>query len=111
MRPKRITITPESRPCLPRHVRLRFDELRNAPIVLAPEKVLWPDEISAEILKRCDGRTTVAEIATAFARDYVAPVEEIATDILAFLQDWSDRLLVDVATSDKTGTADVSEVS
>ncbi|PTW63290.1 pyrroloquinoline quinone biosynthesis protein D [Breoghania corrubedonensis] len=105
MRPERITITPQCRPCLPRHVRLRFDDLRGTPIVLAPEKVLWPDEISAAILRLCDGTSSVAEIAAELARTYAAPVEEIETDILAFLQDWSDRLLINVNTDHRVSKA------
>ena len=97
MRRARLEITPASRPRLPRHVHLRFDDLRGKPIVLAPEKVLWPDEISAAILARCDGSATVSDIAVGFASDYAAPVEEIERDIVAFLQDWCDRLLIDVA--------------
>lgn len=97
MRPVRLTVTPHCRPVLPPHVRLRFDRLRDKVIVLAPEKVLWPDEISAAILKRCDGRSRVEEIAEDFARDYAAPKAEIEADILAFLQDWCDRLLIGIA--------------
>ena len=97
MRPERLTVTSDCRPVLPPHVHLRFDGLRGKAIVLAPEKVLWPDEISTEILKRCDGDTRVKTIAADFARDYAAPKAEIEADILAFLQDWCDRLLIDIA--------------
>lgn len=89
-----MEITAASRPLLPPHVHLRFDRLRNRWVVLAPEKVLWPDEISADILGRCGGKATVAEIVAGLAEDYDAPPEEIAPDVLAFLQEWSDRLLV-----------------
>ncbi|ADZ68794.1 pyrroloquinoline quinone biosynthesis peptide chaperone PqqD [Polymorphum gilvum] len=91
---RRIEVTRDSRPALPRHVRLHFDPLRARWVVLAPEKVLWPDAISADILGRCDGRRTVAEIVDALAQDYAAPKEQIEPDVVAFLQQWSDRLLV-----------------
>ncbi|WP_321500515.1 pyrroloquinoline quinone biosynthesis peptide chaperone PqqD [Breoghania sp.] len=100
MRAARLDITASSRPRLPRHVHLRFDALREKPIVLAPERVLWPDEISTAILTRCDGQTTVCEMAEDFARDYAAPPAEIEADIIAFLQDWADRLLIEVATGE-----------
>ncbi|WP_321343858.1 pyrroloquinoline quinone biosynthesis peptide chaperone PqqD [Breoghania sp.] len=106
MRAARLEITPSCRPRLPRHVHLRFDALREKPMVLAPEKVLWPDEISAAILKRCDGQSPVHEVAEDFARDYAAPCEEIEADIIAFLQDWADRLLIEAEPGEtQTGSA------
>jgi len=91
---RRVEITAASRPLLPPHVHLRFNELRSKWVVLAPEKVLWPDEISADILGRCTGRATVSEIVAGLAEDYDATPEDIAPDVFAFLQEWSDRLLV-----------------
>jgi len=83
-----------SRPSLPRHVRLHFDARREAFAILSPEKVLWPDEISLAILRRCDGRTEAGAIAEALALEYGADMQEVRTDVLAFLQDWSDRMVV-----------------
>ena len=40
------TITEENVPRLPRHVKFRFDQAREAWVVLAPEKVFMPDEIA-----------------------------------------------------------------
>jgi pyrroloquinoline quinone biosynthesis protein D len=91
---KRLEITAASRPLLPPHVHLRFDELRQKWLVLAPEKVLWPDEVSADILGRCTGEATVSEIVAGLAGDYDATEKDIAPDVFAFLQEWSDRLLV-----------------
>ncbi|MFD1695954.1 pyrroloquinoline quinone biosynthesis protein PqqE [Roseibium aestuarii] len=75
-------------------VLLRRDRTRGRWMVLAPEKVLWPDEISVDILRRCDGSATVAEVIEDLACDYAAPVEVIAPDVIEFLQDWCDRLLL-----------------
>ena len=44
-------------PSLPRHVRIQFDPVRQAFAVLSPERVFWPNEISLDILRRCDGRS------------------------------------------------------
>ncbi|AXS42253.1 pyrroloquinoline quinone biosynthesis peptide chaperone PqqD [Breoghania sp. L-A4] len=90
----RTVITPESRPRLGAHVRLQYDDLRGRWAVLAPEKVLWPDDISTDILKRCDGTASLYEIIAALIRDYNAPEDEIGPDVMAFLQQWSDQLLV-----------------
>jgi pyrroloquinoline quinone biosynthesis protein D len=83
-----------SRPYLRRHVRLRFDAIRNKHVVLAPEKLLWPDEIGVRILTLCDGDHTVGEIADRLTGEYDAPREVILGDVLEFVQEWSDRLLL-----------------
>lgn len=83
-----------SRPALPPHVRMQFDGLRGAWAVLSPEKVLWPDETSLAILRRCDGTAEAGAIAEALALEYGADAEEVRADVLAFLQDWSDRMVV-----------------
>ena len=83
-----------SRPVMPPHVRMHFDRRRGAWAVLSPEKVLWPDEISLAILNRCDGRTPAGAIAAALAAEYGADEAEVRADVLAFLQDWSDRMVV-----------------
>jgi pyrroloquinoline quinone biosynthesis protein D len=59
--------------------------------VLAPERVFEPDPIAIEILKRCDGATTVQEIANELAKDYNAPLQEILADTISMLQELSDK--------------------
>ena len=74
---QRTTITAQSVPSLPAHVRLQFDELRKKWVVLAPERVLWPDDVSVDIIKRCTGKGTTAEIIDGLAKDYNADRAEI----------------------------------
>ncbi len=81
-------------PALPRHVRLHFDPVRGAHALLSPEKVMWPDEISLAILRRCDGATQAGAIARALAAEYEADEAQVLADVLAFLQDWSDRMVI-----------------
>ncbi|MBZ9657500.1 pyrroloquinoline quinone biosynthesis peptide chaperone PqqD [Mesorhizobium sp. ESP-6-4] len=83
-----------SAPSLPRHVRIQYDPVRQAFAVLSPEKVFWPNEISLDILRRCDGRSTVERIIADLAADYDADPEDVAADVIAFLQEWWDKLLV-----------------
>lgn len=90
----RNILTSGSVPILPPHVRLVFNEKRASWVVLAPEKILWPDDISVVILKNCDGTRSIGEIAEALSKEFSAPCSEILGDVLEFLQDWSDRLLV-----------------
>ena len=96
MRPQRerILLSPASIPTLKPHARLQFDTVRNAWALLSPEKVFWPDEVSLDILRLCDGRHSMAQILEELAMRYEAPVEEIAADVKAFLQEWSDKFLV-----------------
>jgi len=88
---ERLIITGDSVPTLPRHIRLKRDESRDAWVILAPERVLMPDEIAVEILQRCDGEASVNVIAEALAREFAAPVEEIQGDIIDALQDLADK--------------------
>ncbi|WP_346892419.1 pyrroloquinoline quinone biosynthesis peptide chaperone PqqD [uncultured Roseibium sp.] len=90
----RHIVTNISQPGFPAYVRLQFDELRDRWALLAPEKVYWPDDISVAILSRCTGTATVSEIILDLAEDYQAPVEEIGPDVRDFLQEWSDRLVI-----------------
>ena len=47
---RNISVSEASRPKLPRHARLKFDETRQVWVILAPERVLAPDEIAVEVL-------------------------------------------------------------
>ena len=91
---ERALVTPQSMPSLPKHVRIQYDPLRQAFAVLSPEKVFWPNEVSLDILHRCDGRSTVGHIIADLAVEYDAEQEAVAADVIAFLQEWSDKLLV-----------------
>ena len=91
---QRVVVAGDSRPFLPRHVRLQFDPVRQGWALLSPERIFWPDEIGLEILRRCDGATSVRALAAALAAEYDADEKVVAADVLAFLQEWSDRLLV-----------------
>jgi pyrroloquinoline quinone biosynthesis protein D len=88
--PRHMTVSEASRPVLPRHAKLKFDETRQVWVILAPERVLAPDEIAVEVLKLCDG-VSVAEIADQLAAKYAAPREAILTDVIAMLQDLADK--------------------
>jgi pyrroloquinoline quinone biosynthesis protein D len=90
----RTVISQASVPSLASHVRLQFDPVRGAWAVLSPERILWPNEVGLDILRMLDGRRSVEAISTALAGEYDAEADEVAADVAAFLQEWSDRLLV-----------------
>ena len=88
---RRISVSADSKPVLPRHAKLKFDETRQRWVILAPERVLAPDEIAVEVLQLCDGARSVADMIDLLAEKYAAPREAIATDVITMLQDLADK--------------------
>jgi pyrroloquinoline quinone biosynthesis protein D len=88
---RNISVSETSRPKLPRHARLKFDETRQVWVILAPERVLAPDEIAVEVLKLCDGERSVADMVDQLAAKYAADRDAIASDVIAMLQDLADK--------------------
>ena len=88
---RNIEVSETCRPVLPRHAKLKFDETRKVWVILAPERVLAPDEIAVEVLKLCDGKRSVAEMVDLLADKYAAPRDAIAADVVAMLQDLADK--------------------
>jgi pyrroloquinoline quinone biosynthesis protein D len=88
---RNISVSEASRPVLPRHARLKFDEVRQRWVILAPERVLAPDEIAVEILQLCDGARNVAQMIDQLAAKYAAERAAIGVDVIAMLQDLADK--------------------
>ena len=87
----------ETVPRLKPHVRLQYNAARGQWVVQAPERVLMPDDIAVSVLKRCDGKASVAVIAAELAREYGAPAEIVESDVLEMLQDLAEKGIVDDA--------------
>src|SRR6195952_4165109 len=90
-RSRNIRVDEASRPVLPRHARLKFDETRQRWVILAPERVLVPDEIAVEVLQLCDGARSVETVIDQLAAKYAAERAAIATDVITMLQDLADK--------------------
>jgi pyrroloquinoline quinone biosynthesis protein D len=74
------------------HIVFRFDETRQRWIMMAPERLMLPDEQAVEILKLVDGKMGVSAIVDMLAARYTqAPRELIAKDVIAMLQDLADK--------------------
>ena len=73
---------------------MQYDAVRKRYAVLGPERVYWPDGVSADILQLCDGRRSISAIADQLAQSYAAPVETIQADVLEFIQSWTDLHLL-----------------
>ena len=74
------------------HIVFRFDDVRQRWVILAPERLMLPDEQAVEILKLLDGKTGVAAIVDSLAARYdQAPRDLIAKDVTQMLQDLADK--------------------
>ena len=85
LRSRNISVSETSRPILPRHTKLKFDETRQRWVILAP------DEIAVEVLQLCDGVRSVGQMIDQLAAKYTAERDAIATDVIAMLQDLADK--------------------
>ena len=85
---------PESRPRLAPGVRLHRDAVRDAWVLLSPERIIETEGPAHDILSRCDGQRTVDEIVDELAAQYAAPREEIATDVADLLAELAQKRMV-----------------
>jgi pyrroloquinoline quinone biosynthesis protein D len=85
----------DSVPSLPRGVRLHFDKVREAHVLLGPERALILDDISQIILSQLDGARSVGMICAELAEKFTAPVAQITKDTLTLLDDLADKRLLD----------------
>ncbi|WP_343717513.1 pyrroloquinoline quinone biosynthesis peptide chaperone PqqD [Inquilinus sp.] len=86
--------TVPSRPQLARGSRLRWDEARQSWVVLAPERVILLDETAHEIVRRCDGTATVAEIVADLARSFEAEPGEVEADVVQLIDDLTAKRIL-----------------
>ena len=89
-------IAAEARPKLPRGVRLVHNEAQGGWVLLAPERVFKADAIAVEIVKRCTGEATFAEIIDDLVKTYAAPREKILADVTALLRGLADKRLLEL---------------
>jgi pyrroloquinoline quinone biosynthesis protein D len=94
-KPLRNLIAAASRPALARHIKMRHDAARDRWVLLAPERVLYPDAIAVAVLQLCDGSRSVEAIAEELAGTYNAAKEHILGDIVPLLQGLADKGVVE----------------
>lgn len=90
------SILPNTRPRLPRGVRLVHNEAQGGWVLLAPERVFKADQIAAEIVKRCTGEASFAAIVDDLAATFAAPRERVEADVGAMLQGLADKKLMEL---------------
>lgn len=86
-------VDPAARPRLMRGVRLREDPARGF-VLLAPERVLTASPTAMEVLKRCDGERTVAQIVEELAAAFSADRARVSSDVGALLADLAAKRMV-----------------
>ena len=78
-------------PAFPAGVKFRFDQRRDAWIVLAPERLFLPDDAAVAILQLVDGARSLGAIIDELATRFDAPRDVIAVDVAAMLRDLADK--------------------
>lgn len=93
--PERGPANLPERPRLAPGVRLHFDRARDAWVLLGPERVIGTEGPASEILRRCDGKRTVAQIVDELATIYNAGRSQIVGDVEEMLAElMAKRMLV-----------------
>ena len=87
----------DARPVLPHGVRIAQSEAHGGWVLLAPERVFKPDPIAVEIIKRCTGVATLAQIVDDLASAYAAPRERVLADTTALLAGLADKKLLELS--------------
>lgn len=91
---QRVAMNAASQPALRQHIKLRRDPVRNRWVLLGPERILTPNEPACDVLRLCDGKRSVAEIAAILAESYDASPVTVETDILRLLEELVDKGVV-----------------
>ena len=65
-------VGPASQPAIGRGFRLQWEAAQNAHVLLYPEGMIKLNGSAGEILKRCDGATSIADITADLERAFAA---------------------------------------
>lgn len=80
-----MSLTPDSVPRLPRGVRLRHDTVRNAHVLLAPERTFDLDQNAVAVLTLVDGSRSIRTIAETLGQQYEVDPGIIEPDVIVML--------------------------
>jgi pyrroloquinoline quinone biosynthesis protein D len=78
-------------PAFKRGVKFRFDTVRDAWVVLAPERLFVPDEQAVEVLKLVDGVRDLGAITADLCARFDAPRDVVLGDVAAMLDDLAEK--------------------
>ncbi len=80
---KTSTITADHIPSVTSGYRLQFEQAQDTWVLLYPEGMVKLNQSAAEILKRCDGKRSVAQVVTQLELDFEQ--KGLENDVLGFL--------------------------
>lgn len=89
------SLTPTDVPRMPRGVRIRFDAIRNAHVLLAPERAFDLDETAATILTLVDGTRSIGVIVDELAVRFDADRGMIEADVIEMLSELVGKRVVE----------------
>ena len=75
-------------------VRWQTDRATGEAVLLYPEGILLLNETAREVVARCDGKTTMAEIVVVLAAEYESSAAELESDVAECLDDLRRRKLI-----------------
>ena len=84
-----------ARPALSKRFRLQWESAQSAHVLLYPEGMIKLNGSAGEILKRCDGRATLAEITADLESAF--STTGLAADVAAFIAMAEDKQWVTVS--------------
>ncbi len=91
-----MTPGPDSKPRLPRGVRLRRDPVRDEWMLLAPERVVKANPIAVAVIEKCDGQRSLSQIVDELAETYKADRAVIERDVTRLVADLALKRMVDL---------------
>ena len=77
------TLSTESRPAIGHGFRLQWEPAQNAYVLLYPEGMIKLNGSAGQILKRCDGAATIADITADLERAFTA--SGLSEDVMGFV--------------------------
>jgi len=84
-----------SRPCLPKWVRLQIDPVSGKPILLHQEAVIVLNQTGYEILGLCDGTRTVSEIIQTLENQYPGAPAILSWEVSEYLRAVSKKCFIE----------------
>jgi hypothetical protein len=85
------TLTAETVLVRPTWARLKHCDVRDAWLLLVPERVLFPCPTTTDILQRLEQPRALGALADELAAEYDAPADVILTDVIGLLGDLVEK--------------------
>ncbi len=86
-------MSPDAQPKLSRRFRLQYEPAQTRWVLLYPEGMVQLNDSAAEILKRCDGERSMAQIVGELEAAFA--VQDIAAQVQALIEEGGRRGWID----------------